>query len=135
MGDYIVQQDDLNMKYYIGEYLKKFFPELRSSIQLPIPKYIDIFFIFIEFNKYLARYFERRSKIDYTLDLDRISVSYRIKKKFQKQNLSCLAAAGVLVGFVNKFSNPDERTSFAKTIFGIGTSEKYNKMLKMRKEA
>ena len=85
MDGYVVQndvEDSLKMKDYIGEYLKKFFPERRPTIQHPIPKYIDIFFIFIEFNKYLARYFERRSKIDYTLGLDRISVSYRIKKKF-----------------------------------------------------
>ena len=143
MDEYVPQHDvvdSLKMEDYIDEYLKRFFFEhephipIPKYIDIPIPKYIDIFFTFTEFGRYLHQYFRRFTRIEYILGLDPISLSYIIKKKFQKQNLSCLAAAGVLVGFVNKFSNLDERTSFAKTIFGYGTSEKYNKMLKMAKE-
>ena len=132
MGDYIVQQDDLNMKDYIGEYLKRSFPGHRSTIT--IPKYIDIFFTFTEFGKYLHQYFTRFTDIEYMLGLDNTSVFNKIKAKFQEKNISCLAAANELFSLVTKFLNPNDKKSLAKMTFGFGTSGNYAKMLKMAQE-
>lgn len=120
------------MEDYIDEYLKRSFHEHES--QIPIPKYIDFFFTFTEFGRYLHQYFRRFTRIEYILGLDPISLSYIIKKKISRKNISCLAAANKLSDLVNNFLDPHKNSSWTKKTFGYGTSVNYAKMLKMAKE-
>jgi hypothetical protein len=128
-----------NMKKYIDEYLKIHLTQGHIS-KLQIPKYLENFFIYIEFNKYLIQYLERFSRISYILSHSftnasaSITASNTINDELRNLNDTCYNHANELKNKVSKFSNPDEKKTWRKDFFGYGTSGTYAKMVESAKK-
>ena len=94
----------------------------------PISDYLDIFFTFIEFGKYLYEYFKRLNDLESMLTFKRPIDEFL--EKFKQKNVKCLEFAKNLNNLVGKFENHTSNKSLFKSALGIGTSAIYDKMVR-----